>query len=100
MRIRRGRLGASLACTGYPDCKTTRRLVAGTRIAHEPDEPREEKCALCGNGLVKKHGRFGQFIGRTGYPQCKYTRPITMGIKSPEFHEGELGRLVSDGKGG
>ena len=31
MVIKRGRWGPFLACTGYPDCKTTRRLVAGTR---------------------------------------------------------------------
>src|SRR5437899_557687 len=63
MAIKRGRFGTFLACTGYPDCRTTRRLVQGTRIAHQPDEPLDEKCALCGNGLVKKHGRFGEFIG-------------------------------------
>src|SRR2546422_10340200 len=56
MAIKRGRFGTFLACTGYPDCKTTRRLVQGTRISHQPDEPLDEKCALCGNGLVKKHG--------------------------------------------
>jgi len=58
MALKRGRFGAFLACTGYPDCKTTRRLVAGTRIAHQPDEPLNEKCPDCGNGLVKKHGRL------------------------------------------
>ncbi len=100
MAIKRGRFGAFLACTGYPDCKTTRRLVDGTRIAHQPDEPLEEKCTLCGNGLVKKHGRFGEFIGCTGYPKCKYTRPITMGIKCPKCNEGEFVRRGSTGKGG
>src|SRR6267143_1698675 len=100
MAIKRGRFGTFLACTGYPDCKTTRRLVQGTRIAHQPDEPLEEKCALCGNGLVKKHGRFGEFIGCSGYPKCKYTRPITMGIKCPKCNEGEFVRRGSAGKGG
>src|SRR5215469_16990246 len=51
-------------------------------------EPRDEKCPLDGNGLVKKHGRFGEFIGCSGYPKCKYTRPITMGIKCPKCNEG------------
>ena len=46
MAIKRGQFGAFLACTGYPDCKTTRRLVAGTRIARQPDEPLDEKCPL------------------------------------------------------
>jgi DNA topoisomerase-1 len=75
-------------------------LVAGTRIAHQPDEPLEEKCAACGNHLIKKHGRFGEFIGCSGYPKCKYTRPITMGIKCPKCSEGEFVRRGSAGKGG
>src|SRR5205807_3449015 len=89
-----------ISCTGYPDCKTTRRLVQGTRIAHQPDEPLAELCTLCGKNLVKKSGRFGEFIGCSGYPKCKYTRPITMGIKCPKCHEGEFVRRGSAGKGG
>jgi DNA topoisomerase I len=100
MVIKRGMFGTFLACKGYPDCKTTRRLVQGTRIAHQPDEPLAELCALCGNHLVKKHGRFGEFIGCSGYPKCKYTRPITMGIKCPKCSEGEFVRRGSAGKGG
>jgi DNA topoisomerase-1 len=100
MAIKRGRFGVFLACKGYPDCKTTRRLVAGTRVAHQPDELLDEKCTLCDHGLVKKHGRFGEFIGCTGYPKCKYTRPITMGIKCPKCKDGEFVRRGSSGKGG
>jgi len=36
MAIKRGRLGAFMACTGYTDCNTPRRLVAGTRMPHKP----------------------------------------------------------------
>jgi len=100
MVIKRGMFGTFLACKGYPDCKTTRRLVQGTRIAHQPDEPLAELCTLCSNHLVKKHGRFGEFIGCSGYPKCKYTRPITMGIKCPKCNEGEFVRRGSAGKGG
>jgi len=74
--------------------------VQGTRIAHQPDEPLDEKCPTCGSGLVKKHGRFGEFIGCSAYPKCKYTRPITMGIACPKCKEGEFVRRGSAGKGG
>src|SRR6266404_5514821 len=100
MAIKRGRFGVFLACTGYRDCKTTRRLVEGTRIARQPDEPLDEKCPTCETNLVKKHGRFGEFIGCQAYPKCKYTRPITMGIKCPKCHEGEFVRRGSAGRGG
>src|SRR6202521_5927605 len=100
MAIKRGRFRTFLACTAHPDCKTPRRLVQGTRIAHQPDEPLAELCTLCGKNLVKKSGRFGEFIGCSGYPKCKYTRPITMGIKCPKCNEGEFVRRGSAGKGG
>ena len=100
MAIKRGQFGAFLACKGYPNCRTTRRLMAGTRIALQPDEPLDEKCTLCGNGLIKKHGRFGDFIGCSGYPKCKYTRAITLGIKCPKCNEGEFVKRASMGRGG
>src|SRR5437879_11294668 len=95
-----GRFGGVRAGTGHPDGKTTRRLVEGTRTARQPDEPLDEKCATCGEGLIKKHGRFGEFIGCSGYPKCKYTRPITLGIKCPKCVEGEFVRRGSIGRGG
>src|SRR6185437_14507945 len=97
MVIKRGRFGAFLACSGYPDCKTTRRLAAGTRKARLPDEPLDEKCPQCGEQLLKRHGRFGEFIGCSKYPKCKYTRPITLGIKCPKCAEGEFEALDSEG---
>jgi DNA topoisomerase-1 len=90
MAIKRGRWGPFLACTGYPECKTTRRLVTGTRKARQPDEPLNENCPECGKQLLKKHGRYGEFIGCSGYPKCKYTRPITLGIKCPKCGTGEF----------
>ncbi len=44
MTIKRGQFGTFLACTGYPNCKTTRRLVSGTKKAQQPDVPIGEKC--------------------------------------------------------
>jgi len=30
--LTRGRFGQDMACTGYPDCKTTRRLDQGRKV--------------------------------------------------------------------
>ena len=84
MAIRPGRFGPFLACTGYPECKTTRRLVQGTRKARQPDELLDEKCPECGSQLVKKHGQYGEFTGCTAYPKCKYIRSKTLGIACPK----------------
>src|SRR5437879_8237690 len=95
MTIKRGRFGPFLACTGYPECKTTRRLVHGTRKARQPDQPLDEKCPECGSQLVRRQGRYGEFIGCSGYPKCKFIRAKTLGIHCPKCGDRKSTRLNS-----
>jgi len=88
MVIKRGRFGPFYACTGYPDCKTTKPLAARGRAA-EP-VPLNENCPECGGHLVEKHGRYGAFIACSNFPECRYTRQKTLGIKCLECGQGEL----------
>ena len=87
MVLKRGRFGQFMACTGYPDCKTTRRLDQGKRV---PDIPLDEKCPDCGRNLIIRHGRFGEFTSCSGYPDCKYVKQNFIGVKCPLCGEGEL----------
>ncbi|MDA8155368.1 MAG: type I DNA topoisomerase [Actinomycetota bacterium] len=74
-----GRHGWFLACSGYPECKSTCPI----------DEPEcqapaiQETCEKCGSPMVLKTGRFGKFLACSGYPACKSTKPISLGIKCP-----------------
>ena len=94
MAVKRGRFGFFLACTGYPECRTTKRIVMkeGTATAVS-DTLLEEKCPECGNPMALKHGRFGQFTACSNYPQCKYVKRQTLGIHCPET--GCAGELVA-----
>ncbi|MBZ5530138.1 MAG: type I DNA topoisomerase [Acidobacteriia bacterium] len=87
MVLKRGRFGQFMACTGYPDCKTTRRLDQGKRV---PDVPLEETCPLCKRNLILRHGRYGEFISCSGYPECKYIKQNFIGVKCPKCKDGEL----------
>ena len=87
MVLKRGRFGQFMACTGYPDCKTTRRLDQGKRV---PDIPLDEKCPDCGRNMIIRHGRFGEFTSCSGYPECKYVKQNFIGVKCPLCGEGEL----------
>ena len=87
MVLKRGRFGQFMACTGYPDCKTTRRLDQGKRV---PDIPLEENCPKCGRNLMIRHGRYGEFTACSGYPECKYVKQNFIGVKCPECKDGEL----------
>ena len=87
MVLKRGRFGQFMACTGYPDCKTTRRLDQGKKV---PDIPLDELCPKCGRNMMIRHGRFGEFTTCSGYPECKYVKQNFIGVKCPDCKDGDL----------
>jgi DNA topoisomerase I len=87
MVLKRGRFGQFMACTGYPDCKTTRRLDQGKKV---PDIPLDELCPKCGRNMMIRHGRYGEFTTCSGYPECKYVKQNYIGVKCPECKDGDL----------
>ena len=87
MVLKKGRFGTFFACTGYPDCKTTKPIGGQQK---KPDQPLDEKCPQCGNNLVLKTGRYGEFTACSNYPGCKYVKQKTIGVKCPECSEGEV----------
>ncbi|HEV7218094.1 MAG: type I DNA topoisomerase [Terriglobales bacterium] len=87
MVLKRGRFGQFMACTGYPDCKTTRRLDQGKKV---PDIPLDELCPKCSRNMMIRHGRFGEFTTCSGYPECKYVKQTFIGVKCPLCADGDL----------
>ncbi len=71
MVIKVGRFGKFLACSGYPDCKTTMPYAVKTGVS----------CPQCGGELVKRISKKKKkvFYGCSKFPQCQFTvsrRPI------------------------
>lgn len=64
MVIKTGRFGRFLACTGFPDCKTSRPLLNKTGAT----------CPKCGGDIVQRRsrGRGRSFYGCSRYPQCDF----------------------------
>ncbi|HEY1214853.1 MAG TPA: type I DNA topoisomerase [Bryobacteraceae bacterium] len=86
MVLKKGRFGQFYACSGYPDCKTTKQLGGEQR----KDIPLEETCPQCSSNLVKKFGRYGEFVACSNYPKCKYIKQKTIGVPCPNCSEGEI----------
>ena len=85
MALKRGRFGQFLACTGYPECKTTRKIAGGGGAPKKPDVLLDEVCPQCKEAkLVVKDGRFGLFTSCSNYPKCKYIKPKTIGVPCPK----------------
>lgn len=78
MIIKWGRNGKFMACSNYPECKTTKAINADNTPKEEIKvEPIGRNCPTCGNELVMRPGRFGKFIACSTYPtNCKYTERI------------------------
>ncbi len=70
MEIREGGFGPFIACSNYPDCKTTKRPQRNNT------EPTDEVCEKCGAPMVIRRGRFGRFMACSEYPKCKNTHNI------------------------
>ncbi len=68
MAVKRGRFGEFLACTRYPECKSTKAIPIGVN------------CPDCGKPLSERKTKRGKsFFGCTGYPNCKFAlwdRPL------------------------
>jgi DNA topoisomerase-1 len=68
MVIKSGRFGKFLACSKYPECKSTKSISIGVKCPHD------------GGDIVEKRSKKGKsFYSCSNYPQCKYAtwyRPV------------------------
>jgi len=89
MIIKLGRFGKFMACTNYPDCKTTKQIGEEKDLAEEHSD---EKCEKCGKPMAVKRGRFGTFLGCSGYPECKTIKSLAKptGAKCPQCKTGDI----------
>lgn len=70
MVIKHGRFGEFIACSGYPECKSTKPIVNKIDV----------KCPKCGNDIVARKSKKGRlFFGCGGYPECNqvyWNKPV------------------------
>lgn len=71
MVIKVGRYGRFIACSGYPECRSTKPLLVKIGVS----------CPKCSSELVVRQSRKKRtFYGCSGYPNCDFTsggRPIS-----------------------
>jgi DNA topoisomerase-1 len=92
MVLKRGRFGAFLACAGYPECKTTRKIVMSKegKAEAKAEVLLDEPCPKCASKLAVKQGRFGEFTACSNYPTCKYIKMKETGVPCPECGKGQI----------
>ena len=88
MVIKWGRFGKFLACSGYPDCKSTKELSGngggGPEAGGNGEGAAEgQACENCGKPMVLKRGRFGPFLACSGYPECRTVVKVAKAAAAP-----------------
>ncbi len=63
MVIKHGRYGKFMACSGYPDCKNTKKVVVPTKGI----------CPSCAGKIIRQKSTKGRiFFGCENYPNCNF----------------------------
>ncbi|MFO7666841.1 MAG: type I DNA topoisomerase [Desulfobacterales bacterium] len=96
LKIKIGKNGHFLACSGYPECSYSRDYQRDEKGAIMPVSPPSSEatdrvCEKCHKPMVLRHGKYGDFFACSGYPECRNTlssnsngRIQATGIKCPE----------------
>ncbi len=96
LKIKVGKNGHFLACSGYPECSYSRDYKRDEKGAIQPvsqssSEATDLVCEKCHKPMVLRHGKYGDFFACSGYPECRNTlssnsngRIQTTGVKCPE----------------
>lgn len=94
MVIKIGRFGKFLACSGFPDCRNTKKII------HES----KGMCPICGKKMLLKKSKKGRsFYGCEGYPDCTFvTWNLPVEDKCPKCNStlfkksGKLGKYLCE----
>ncbi len=81
LRIKIGKNGHFLSCSGFPECTYSRDYVRNEKGKIEPVEinhgtETDKTCPECGKPMVVKRGKYGEFLACSGYPECKHTESL------------------------
>lgn len=79
MIIKNGKYGKFLACSRYPRCKNTKKILVNGEGKFEIalEEESKEECPNCGASMLVKTGRFGKFLACSNYPNCQTTKKMS-----------------------
>jgi len=77
MVLRDSPRGRFLACSGFPECRTTFSLDReGKKIERVQPEMTDIKCEKCGSPMLKRVGKRGPFLACSAFPKCRNIKKI------------------------
>ena len=72
MVLRESRRGRFIACSGFPNCRTTFSVDKNNnKIIRPKPEMTSIKCEKCKRPMLKRIGKRGPFLACSGFPKCR-----------------------------
>ncbi len=72
LKLRMGKNGLFVACSGYPDCTFTQDIPDPEEDAVDMSEIEKTTCDECGSPMKVRQSRTGStFLGCTAFPKCR-----------------------------
>lgn len=95
MVLRDSRRGQFLACSGFPDCKTTFSVdKEGNKIIRPAPEVTSFSCEKCGKAMLKRVGKRGPFLACSGFPKCRNIKKMP----AENLDENQLNKKTEENK--
>ncbi len=77
LKLRMGKAGLFIACSGYPDCDFTQDIPEVEEDPIDATDLEGQACEECGSPMKLRTGRNASaFLGCTAYPVCRNTVPV------------------------
>jgi DNA topoisomerase-1 len=76
LKIRMGKNGLFIACSGYPDCDFTYHVPETEEDATDLSDYENQTCEECGSPMKLREAGGRPFLGCSSYPKCRNTVAI------------------------
>ena len=90
LKLRMGKNGLFVACSGYPKCTFTENIPDPDEDVMDAAELETAACEECGSPMKLRQSRSGSaFLGCTAYPKCRNIVNVVMAGGKPEARPDE-----------
>ncbi len=90
LKLRMGKAGLFIACSGYPDCTWTVDIPETEEDPLDVSELEGQTCEECGSPMRLRTARTGSvFLGCTAYPRCRNAVNVSVQGGKPEARPDE-----------
>ena len=90
LKLRMGKNGLFIACSGYPNCTFTQNIPDPDEDVVDATDLESTMCEECGSPMKLRQSRAGSaFLGCTAYPRCRNIVNVVMAGGKPEARPDE-----------